>query len=201
MQTGAVNVQFGIGLIALIGSVTVKTLIGLVDFHVVKADTPFLLRLTDIDRLQVYYNNIMDTLIGPTTTPGSKHVILPITQRFGHLFLIQRETLQAYIQESFDYNLCYLTSTEIHYLYCCFSHPSAEKLHKVLRRSRHNNIDKKAIDHLTKYCSYCQKYKHSPSRFKFTLHKDLNFNHLMYIDIIYINSSLVLHIINKATHY
>ena len=50
-QTGAVNVQFGIGLTALIGLVTVKTLIGLVDFHVVKVDTPFLLCFVDMDRL------------------------------------------------------------------------------------------------------------------------------------------------------
>src|ERR1700721_1368915 len=40
-QTGAVNVQFGIGLTALIGLVKVKTLISLVDFYVVKVDTPF----------------------------------------------------------------------------------------------------------------------------------------------------------------
>ena len=51
MQTGAVNVQFGIGLIALIGLVAVKTLIGLVDFYVVKVDTLFLLCLADMDRL------------------------------------------------------------------------------------------------------------------------------------------------------
>ena len=35
-QTGAVNVQFGIGSTVLIKSVTVKTLIGLVNFYVVK---------------------------------------------------------------------------------------------------------------------------------------------------------------------
>jgi hypothetical protein len=51
MQTGAVNVQFGISLTILIGSVKVKTLISLVDFYIVKADTPFLLCLADIDRL------------------------------------------------------------------------------------------------------------------------------------------------------
>jgi hypothetical protein len=51
MQTGAVNVQFGIGLTILIGLVKVKTLISLVDFHIVKADTLFLLCLVDIDRL------------------------------------------------------------------------------------------------------------------------------------------------------
>src|SRR6266702_3792297 len=49
-QTGAVNVQFSIGLTASIRSVAVKTLIGLVDFHMVKADIFFLLCLADIDR-------------------------------------------------------------------------------------------------------------------------------------------------------
>ena len=88
MQAGAVNVQFGIGSTTSIGSVAVKTPIGLVDFHVVKADTPFLLCLADMDRLQAYYNNFTDTVIGPATAPGSKHVTLPIVRRFGHPFLI-----------------------------------------------------------------------------------------------------------------
>ena len=50
-QTGAINIQFGIGLTTLIRLVKVKTLIGLVNFRIVKADTPFLLCLADIDRL------------------------------------------------------------------------------------------------------------------------------------------------------
>ena len=66
----------------------VKTLIGLVDFYIVKVDTPFLLCLADMDRLQVYYNNIIDTLIGPITALKSKYTILLITRRFGHPFLI-----------------------------------------------------------------------------------------------------------------
>jgi len=87
-QTRAVNVQFGIGLTALIGLVAVKTPIGLVDFYVIKADTLFLFCFVDMDRLQVYYNNTTDTLIGPATAPGSKHITLPIIQQFKHLFLI-----------------------------------------------------------------------------------------------------------------
>ena len=51
MQARAVNVQFGISLTALIRLVAVKTLISLVNFYVVKADTPFLLYLADINRL------------------------------------------------------------------------------------------------------------------------------------------------------
>ena len=97
MQTGAVNVQFGIGLTALIKLVKVKTLIGLVNFHIVKINTPFLLYLADMDRLQVYYNNVTDTLIGPATTLGNKYTTWPITRRFGHLFFIQGETLWTYI--------------------------------------------------------------------------------------------------------
>ena len=41
-------------------------------------DTPFLLYLIDIDRLQVYYNNIIDTLIGPATALESKYITLLI---------------------------------------------------------------------------------------------------------------------------
>jgi hypothetical protein len=51
MQTGAVNVQFGISLTILIRLVKVKTPISPVNFYIVKVDTPFLLCLTDIDRL------------------------------------------------------------------------------------------------------------------------------------------------------
>ena len=78
MQIRAVNIQFSIGLIVLIRSVTVKTLISLVNFYMVKADTPFLLNFADMDRLQIYYNNIIDTLIGPITALESKYITLPI---------------------------------------------------------------------------------------------------------------------------
>jgi hypothetical protein len=97
MQAGAINVQFGISLTISIRSVTVKTPIGLVDFHIIKADTPFLLCLVDMDRLQVYYNNITDTLTGPVTALGSKYITLLIIQQFRHPFLIWGETLQTYI--------------------------------------------------------------------------------------------------------
>ena len=51
MQTGAVNVQFSIGLTILIRSIIVKTPISLVNFHIVKVNTSFLLCFIDIDRL------------------------------------------------------------------------------------------------------------------------------------------------------
>ena len=50
-HAGAVNVQFGISSTTSIRLITVKTLIGIVDFYIVKANTPFLLCLADIDSL------------------------------------------------------------------------------------------------------------------------------------------------------
>ena len=90
---------------------------------------------------------------------------------------------------------------KIHRLYRRFGYPSAEKLYRVLKRSKHNDVDKKVINYLIKYCSFCQKYGRSLGRFKFTLYKDLDFNHSVYVDIIYINSGLVLYIIDEATRY
>jgi hypothetical protein len=55
---GQVTVQFGIGSTSSIGTANVHTPIGEVQFHIVDANTPFLLCLADMDKLQVYYNNI-----------------------------------------------------------------------------------------------------------------------------------------------
>ncbi len=65
---GVVYVQFSIGSTPSIGLLTVKSLVGIVDFHVVKADTPFLLSLANIDSLQIYYNNLKNTVVILTTT-------------------------------------------------------------------------------------------------------------------------------------
>jgi hypothetical protein len=51
LTKGQVSVQFGIGIASSIRTVEVNSLIGKVHFHVVYADTPFLLCLADIDSL------------------------------------------------------------------------------------------------------------------------------------------------------
>ena len=78
---GTISVQFGIGTTSSIGSVQVSTPVGNVNFHVVKANTPFLLCLADIDSLRVYYNNLTNVLVTPI---GS----IPIVQRFSYPFLL-----------------------------------------------------------------------------------------------------------------
>src|SRR6266581_4062797 len=62
-KAGVINVQFGIGSTPSIGSITVNTPIGNIKFYIVKADTPFLLYLANIDILKVYYNNLKNVLV------------------------------------------------------------------------------------------------------------------------------------------
>ena len=153
-KAGAINVQFGIGSTSSIGSITVNTPVGNIEFHIVKADTPFLLCLADMDTLKVYYNNLKNVLVTPTKS-------VPVVRRFGHPFLLWEESLQSFITHLFNQNPYYLTITELHQLHRHFRHPSADRLYKVLERSGHNNINKQIINHLTKYCSYYQKYSKS----------------------------------------
>ena len=192
-KAGAINVQFGIGSTSSIGSLLLDTPIGIIEFHVVEADTPFLLCLEDMDKLNVYFNNLENVVITSTKS-------VPMVRRFGHPFLLWDKSLQSFIANSFNNNPCFLTDTELRQLHRRFGHPSAEKLHKVLERSGHET-DKKIIDNLTKYCTHCQKHGKLPSRFKFTLKEDTNFNYSILVDIMYIDGSLILHIVNEAIRF
>ena len=55
------NIRFGDGIpIKLLKTATVNTPFGLMDFHVIKSDTFFLMLLKNMDRLEVYLNNTIN---------------------------------------------------------------------------------------------------------------------------------------------
>jgi len=61
-RAGEARITFGIGEAVSIGTAAVRTPLGVVDFHVVPADVPFLLCLADLDCLHTTYNNLQDML-------------------------------------------------------------------------------------------------------------------------------------------
>ena len=191
---GQVIVQFGIGSTSLIGIANVHTLIGEVQFYIIDANTLFLLCLADMDKLQVYYNNIRDVLVTRTRE-------VPVVRRFGHAFLLCNSSLQAYLLDSFELNPCYLTEVELQRLHRRFGHPSVEKLQRVLDRAGHDDVDKKTLEHLTKYCHFCQKHGKSLGRFRFTLWDDIEFNYCIIVDIMYISGSPLLHVVDEGTRF
>ncbi|RAL61889.1 hypothetical protein DID88_002952 [Monilinia fructigena] len=159
-RAGVAKVAFGIGKTESIGSISINLPPGKVEFHVVTADTPFLLSLHDMDRLKVYYNNIKDSLVSLT----GKH---PVVRRFEHPILMWNLNMEQFLQESIQDGNCYLTDIEIRRLHRRFGHPSAYKFHRVLQRAGYDDIAQKDLDNLTKFCEHCQKHAKSPGRFKF----------------------------------
>ena len=191
-KAGAVNVQFGIGSTSSIGTVLVDTPIGRIEFHIVEADTPFLLCLRDMDTLKVQYDNLRNVLV-----QGKR--LVPVIRRFGHPFLLWDDSSMS----SFLLDIhCNLSQTELRQLHRRFGHPSANRLYSLLKKSGHEDIDHEAIEKLTKFCQTCQKHGESPRRFKFTLRDDsIDFNHSIYIDVMYINNHPILHVVDEATRF
>jgi len=171
----------------------VETPIGQVEFHIMHAKTPFLLSLADMDKLGVYFNNLTNSIV---TSTGSVLVV----RRFGHSFLLWDTSLQSFIAESFAYNPCFLTNVELQRLHRRFGHPSVRRLQDILERAGHD-INKEALEYLTKYCKHCQKHSQSPHRFKFSLKDNVDFNASIIVDVFYLESKLVLHIVNEGTSY
>ena len=196
-KAGAVGVQFGIGSTSSLGSILIDTPVGQVEFHVVKADTPFLLSLADMDRLGIYFNNLENILV-----MDNKRGTIPVICKFGHPWLLWKNTLESHIMQSFDLNPCYLTDTELRQLHRRFGHLSSMRLRLLLERAGYgDDLDKTVLDRLTKYCSFCQKHGKSPGRFKFTLREDINFNYSIIVDIMYIDNSPILHVVDEATRF
>jgi hypothetical protein len=193
---GFVSVTFGIGETSSIGSSVLETPIGEVEFHIMPNELPFLLSLADMDRLKVYYNNITNYVVSQTRK-------VPVVRRYGHPFLLWDEHLNAFIAESFSNRTnCELTELELRQLHRRFGHPSALRLKNILERAEYSTVDRNVIDQITKYCEHCQRHGQAPHRFRFTLHDDdLRFNSSIIVDVFYINSKPVLHIVDEATRY
>ena len=109
-RAGMARIQFGIGSTSSIGSVTIKTPIGVfiggIGFHVLETDTPFLLCIDDMDALGVYYNNVDNMLVTPKGT-------FSVIQHFGHPFMLWDESLESFINGSLNQNPSSLTDTEL----------------------------------------------------------------------------------------
>jgi hypothetical protein len=82
-RTETVNVQFEIESASSIESLTIDISFGIVKFHVIKTDIPFLLSLADMNRLKVYFNNVENIL-----NMIIQNRKLSIIRRFDHEFLL-----------------------------------------------------------------------------------------------------------------
>lgn len=81
------------------------------------------------------------------------------------------------------------------------SYTSTDKLLNVLERSNGDSIDSKTrsvLKFIEKFCGPCQFQAESPHRFNFSLRKVKYFNRTIYVDISYLESKLVLNVVDKV---
>jgi hypothetical protein len=108
--------------------------------------------------------------------------------------------MQTYIDQSFDLNLCYLIETDLRQLHKRFDHSFIKKLYDLLERARHE-VEKSALNKLSKFCTFCQKHGKSSERFKLVLRDDVNFNFLIIMNIMYIENNLILHVVDETIRF
>lgn len=185
-RAGEHNIKFGIGDGWSIGTVDVLTPLGVITFHVVPANTPFLFCVQDMDRMGVRFDNLRNVLI-----QGSKTV--PVIRKFGHPFMLLHHS-----EQSLAY--CHLTETELKQLHRRFGHPSVQRLARVLYKSNHD-FNMRALEQIQKFCHHCQMHEKAPGRFKFSLKDEYNFNHTIIVDVLYLNDKPVMHVVDVSTSF
>ncbi len=202
-KTETVNVQFDIESAQSIESLIIDISFEIMKFHVIKTDISFLLSLADMNRLKVYFNNVTNSLIQMIKIPDEilrKKESFSVIRRFDHEFLLWRNFMQTYVNQFFDLNLCYLIEMKLRQLHRRFDHSYIRKFHDLLERFGHE-VKKAALKKLIKFCTFCQKYAKSSERFKFILRDDVNFNYSVIINVMYIENSSILHVIDEITRF
>ena len=155
---------------------------------------------------------------GSTPAPSSSKQLIkrdtgvevPIVRKWGHPWMLLRQRSQERSQQHYTCHLeqsvawSHLTELELRQLHRRFGHPSVRRLHKLLQRAGYDlKVDRKAIEHLTKFCRHCQLHAKSPGRFKFILRDDNSycFNYEIVVDVMYLDSKPVLQIVDSATSF
>ena len=179
-------IHFGKGSVISLGTITVQTPVGSITFQVVPTNTPFLFCIADMDTLRVKFDNLENVLIQGDTR-------VPIVRKWGHPWLLLHQ-----LEKSVAWS--HLTESELRQLHRRFGHPSVHRLLRVLQRAGHE-VEVKLIEHLTKFCHYCQMNQKSPGRFKFNLKDDYEFNFSIVIDIMYLSGKPVLQVVDSSTSF
>lgn len=156
--------------------------------HIVNISIPFLLGLDTLDRhgwnVLTVQNKLESVKDGWT---------MPLYRLRGHVFLRWPETFV---------NL--FTRNELERMHLHFMHPSASKMFQLLHRAYPNKLQGDTLDILSdisKSCDVCQKYSLKPFTFTVRFPDDAVFNQRIAMDLMYLDGSPVLHVIDTGTNF
>jgi hypothetical protein len=219
------KIQFDIDSISIMSTIELSISLEQLIFHIIKINTSFLLCLVDLNRLDVYFNNLINELVQKrliiinsqidmknfssiiVIQTDMKIINHSVIRRYKHAFLLWKILNQSLIVESFDENPCYLIEIELRRLHRRFDHFSARRLHQILDRFEHD-VEYQAIEHLIKFCHHCQMYEKSLDRFSFIIRdENIQFNFNILMNILYIEIKIesenksVLHLMNEVIRF
>jgi hypothetical protein len=133
------RVKFGNGEpVELIGFVNMKTFIGTIIFHVLKAPTPFLICFRNINQLKVYFNNITNKIAF-----ANGRLRASIIRKWGHFWFFVSKLESA----------TFLTDGKLKRLYRRFGHFATNKLCTLLKRADYEDY-REAFIIIEKFCHY-----------------------------------------------
>ncbi len=193
------SIKFEIDNTLILKSVELNISLEIITFHIMRMNISFLLCLNDFDRLDIYFNNLINEIV----QHERRHLVI---RRYEHAFLLWKMRIQSLILEFIENNSCLLIEIELRRLHRRFDHFSARRLHEILHRSKHNEIEFHVIEHLIKFCHHCQMHEKSSDRFIFSIrNEDIQFNYSIVIDILYMkhksDNKSVLHIVNETIRF
>ncbi|CDF33317.1 unnamed protein product [Chondrus crispus] len=157
------------------------------EVQVVDLDVPLLLGLEFLDQYGMKVQ-VSENLL--TSEEGGWK--LPLTRKLGHLYL-EWCTEMLY------------TSGELRKIHRHFFHPTSDRLYAVMKRADPEHCspqDLHKLEDVTARCDVCQRLSRAPSRFRVSLpHKDIVFNRILCVDIMFLDKKVVLHCVDKDTKF
>ena len=102
-------------------------------------------------------------------------------------------------------NVSLFTYQELRNIHRRMGHPTAKRLMELLKK--HPDADslgpntRAMLQRIVNSCKACQLLAKAPQRFRFTLHDESRFNHVVLVDIFKLSDGNVLHVICEGTKY
>lgn len=96
------------------------------------------------------------------------------------------------------------TRGELEKLHRRFAHPSAKKLHNLLKKAALEQADasaRKLLEDIAKKCEPCQRLSPKPCVLQITLPEDMQLNHEAFADAFFMRKKPALHAIDRGAHF
>ena len=154
---------------------------------VVSADVPMLVGLDVLDKQGWYADNTTNMLVCPSTNTRT-----PITRKFGHLYLEWGVINTLFCKQE-------LTKLHKH-----FFHPSVQKLYDLIKRAKPEKATietRRLLEEIQTACKTCTELGPRPARFQVSIPGEVIFNQELALDLMWILSKPLLHIVDTQTHF